>query len=84
MFENKVVLWKVLELKKKLYCMIKEYPDVFTNDYVATQPWDKFNIELLPGAKPLRQRVRPFRATTEHNSMDTVRKLDSWSSNWTL
>jgi len=57
--------------------MIKEYPDVFTNDYVATQPWDKFNIELLPGAKPLRQRVRPFRATTEHNSMDTVRKLDS-------
>ena len=34
-------------------------------------------FELLPGAKPLRQRVRPFRATTEHNSMDTVRKLDS-------
>lgn len=40
--------------------MIKEYPDVFTNDYMATQPWDKFNIELLPGAKPFRQRVRPL------------------------
>jgi len=49
--ENNAVLGNVSELKK-FYSMINVYQDNTT--------WDTFNIELLPGEKLVKQKVRPL------------------------
>ena len=49
--------------------MIHEYQDVFTNDqcHVGNTTWETFKIELLPDAKPVRQRVHPLAPPIREN-----------------
>ena len=59
--ENNAVLGNVSEFKN-FYSMINVYQDVFTNDHCHADntTWDTFNIELLPGEKLVKQKVRPL------------------------
>ena len=67
--QNNEVLDEVPELKKKLYSILHEYQDVFTNDqcHVGNTSWDTFKIDLIPNAQPVRQRVRPLAPPLREN-----------------
>ena len=67
--QNNEVLDKIPELKDKLYSMIHEYQDVFTNDqcHVGNTTWDTFKIDLIPNAQPVPQRVRPLAPPLREN-----------------
>ena len=67
--KNNEVLDEVPELKKRLYSMINEYQDVFTNDqcHVGNTSWDTFKIDLIPNAQPVRQRVQPLAPPLREN-----------------
>ena len=60
--EDNEILKQVPEISKKLYTMLDEYQDVFSNDtcQVGKTSWETFKIELLPDARPVNQRVRPL------------------------
>ena len=59
--ENEV-LKKNPTVSKLFYSMLNTHQNVFTSDKcsVGKTSWEEFRIELVPGARPVNQRVRPL------------------------
>jgi hypothetical protein len=77
--ENNEILKQVPEISKKLYTLLDDYQDVFTNDtcQVGKTSWETFKIELLPDARPVNQRVRPLAPPPPRKIEKTISGLAS-------
>ena len=60
--EENEILKKNPKIKESLYSILNAYQNVFTSDQcsVGKTSWEEFKIELMPGARPVNQRVRPL------------------------
>lgn len=60
--EDNEILKKNPKVKESFYSILNTYQNVFTSDQcsVGKTSWEEFKIELMPGARPVNQRVRPL------------------------
>ena len=60
--EDNEILKKNPKVKESFYSILNAYQNVFTSDQcsVGKTSWEEFKIELMPGARPVNQRVRPL------------------------
>ena len=60
--DDNEVLNKNPKVKNLFYSMLNTHQNVFTSDTCAVgkTSWEEFKIELVPGARPVNQHVRPL------------------------